>query len=364
MRMKGYGVGDFLWTSAAPCSKSDPLNNATNSCSSVTWCPNNVETRLNYTLNLGNFPLPYCLIYRRSTQTLVPMDCSFEAHFTCESPCWRPIFPSQNECLKEESMFEVIGGNTYLKKDHEIRGTWEKTDFGFYFLGRKLVNWKENWMTCCSLGLKPIAVTDSLWKHYDSRASPDFNPQSASLNPKSELFSVVCWSALTRFGCPLHFENFLHNASETIGEHINILGIRKGGSCVAVSIREKWKGKYKDTTLTVKTTLCDSKLLLGCQGTEKTFEIRDDESNCDLPECTGLPDCVMKDEWFLKQPFRVLLSPWRFGNWHSCCDNNILKLQNEYGTWDEAYKRCCSLGMDLLSVHNPAKQYCLGNPYS
>ncbi|CAB3380733.1 Hypothetical predicted protein [Cloeon dipterum] len=77
---------EFLWTSAAPCSKSDPLNKATNSCSSVTWCSNNVQTVLNYTLSLGTLPRPYCMIYRRSTQQLEPTDCSFEALFLCEAP--------------------------------------------------------------------------------------------------------------------------------------------------------------------------------------------------------------------------------------------------------------------------------------
>ncbi|CAB3383668.1 Hypothetical predicted protein [Cloeon dipterum] len=338
---------EYLWTSAAPCSKSDPLNKTTNSCSSVTWCPNNVETRLDYTLNLGKFTPPYCLIYRNSTNQLELLDCSIKAFFTCESACSRAVISSQNNCQKDESLFEVIGRKAYLKKEHEIRGTWEKTQFGFfYYLGEKFVNWRENWMTCCSLGLKPIALTDSLLDHF---------------NRSNILQGVAFWSALTRAGCPLHFENFLHNASESLN-NVTIFGIRQGGSCVAVSIKETGDKEVKSATA-VKTNVCASKLLLGCQGTEQTFDIRDYSSNCDLPVCTGLPDCVMKDEIFLKQPFRVLLAPWRFGNLHSCCDNSILELHEEYGTWDEAYKRCCSLGMDLLSVHNPAKQDCLGNPY-
>ncbi|XP_065334454.1 uncharacterized protein LOC135935820 [Cloeon dipterum] len=159
----------LLWTSAAPCSKSDPLNKTTSSCSSVTWCPNNVETRLNYTLNLGKFTRNDCIVYRWSTKQLEPKDCSYKAYFSCEPACWRPILPSQNECQKDESLFEVIGGKTYLKKDQEIRGTWQQTNFGFYyFFGEKLVNWKENWMTCCSLGLKPLAVTDSLTEHFNN----------------------------------------------------------------------------------------------------------------------------------------------------------------------------------------------------
>ncbi|XP_065335333.1 uncharacterized protein LOC135936452 [Cloeon dipterum] len=202
-------------------------------------------------------------------------------------------------------------------------------------------------MTCCSLGLKPLAVTNDLWDHFKKA--------------NNSVQNLVYWSAMNRNGCPLHFENFLHNLSATSLNSIH--GIRKGGSCVAVSFREKVNIEI-DPAIVFKTTACASKLLLGCEETEKTFEIREDTiSNCDLPECTGLPDCVMEHDFFLKRPFRVLLAPWRFGNWHSCCDNSILELHDEYGTWDEAYKRCCSLGMDLLSVHNSAKQYCLGNPY-
>ncbi|CAB3387297.1 Hypothetical predicted protein [Cloeon dipterum] len=338
---------EFLWTSAAPCSKSDPLDKATNSCSSVTWCSNNVESRLNYTLNLGKFSRPYCIIYRKSTQRLVPADCSLEASFMCESACSKPKCPLPNDCLKDESLFEVIGGKTYLKKEHEIRGTWEPTNFGFYFFGEKLVNWKENWMTCCSLGLKPLALTRALFDHNND-------------NPNIPMQGVVYWSAMTRDGCLLHFENCLHKETSELLDAI-ICGVRNGGSCVAVSNRDKSVRQYIGTSLILKFTICYSKLLLGCEGTEKTFDIRVDTSNCDLPECTGLPNCVMKDELSVAQGF--LVAPWRFGNWHSCCDNNILELHNEYGTWDEAYKRCCSLGMDLLSVHNPAKQDCLGNPY-
>ncbi|CAB3385442.1 Hypothetical predicted protein [Cloeon dipterum] len=268
--------------------------------------------------------------------------------FTCESACSKPVCPFQNDCHKDESLFEVIGEKTYLKKEHEIRGTWELAEFGFYFLGEKLVNWKENWMTCCSLGLKPLAITNSFFNQFNRLNSP--------------MQGLVYWSAMTRAGCLLFFENCLHNASESID--VEIYAVRKGGSCVAVSSRDPKATELMIWSLAVKTNLCASKLLLGCQGTEQTFEIRDDKiNNCDLPECTGIPDCVMEDEFFLKQPFKVLLAPWRFGNWHSCCDNSILELRNEYGTWDEAYKRCCSLGMNLLSVHNPAKQDCLGNPY-
>ncbi|XP_065334733.1 uncharacterized protein LOC135935998 [Cloeon dipterum] len=97
----GYEDREFLWTSAAPCSKSDPLNKATNSCSSVTWCPNNVETRLNYTLNLSNFTRPYCIIFRTTGKKFEPMDCSFKSIFSCESACSRPILPPKNECQKD-----------------------------------------------------------------------------------------------------------------------------------------------------------------------------------------------------------------------------------------------------------------------
>ncbi|XP_065334759.1 uncharacterized protein LOC135936017 [Cloeon dipterum] len=290
-----YETIDFLWTSAAPCSESDPLNKATNSCSSVTWCPNNGETRLNYTLNLGKFTRPYCMIYRNSTKQLELLDCSIKAYFSCESACSRAVIPLQNECKKDESLFEVIGGKSYLKKEHEIRGTWEKTKFGFYyFLGEKMVNWKENWITCCRLGLKPIALTKSLLDHFNRSNIP--------------VQGVAFWSALTRAGCPLHFENFLHNASEWLEsfKNVTIFGIRQGGSCVAVSIKETG-GKEVKSGVAVKTNVCASKLLLGCQGTEQTFDITDYSSNCDLPVCTGLPDCVIEDEIFLKQPFRALL---------------------------------------------------------
>ncbi|XP_065337627.1 uncharacterized protein LOC135938053 [Cloeon dipterum] len=199
------------------------------------------------------------MIYRKSTQQLEPLDCSIKAYFTCESACSRPIFPS-NECKKDESLFEGIGGKTYIKKEHNIRGTWEQTNFGFfYFFGEKLVSWKENWMTCCSLGLKPLAVTDSLFDHF--------------MTPNIPLQGVAFWSALTRAGCPLHFENFLHNATGTLNNVI-IYGIRQGGSCVAGSILEIETNGGLVSGLVVKTTVCASKLLLCCQGTEKTFEIR------------------------------------------------------------------------------------------
>ncbi|XP_065336078.1 uncharacterized protein LOC135936983 [Cloeon dipterum] len=113
-------------------------------------------------------------------------------------------------------------------------------------------------MTCCSLGLKPLALTDRLMVHFD--------------RPNSPMQGVVYWSAMTRAGCPLHFENCLHNSSQSL--FIDVCGIRKGGSCVAVSIRDPKTKEMMGTSLAVKTTVCASKLLLGCQGTEQTFEIR------------------------------------------------------------------------------------------
>ncbi|CAB3388709.1 Hypothetical predicted protein [Cloeon dipterum] len=54
-------------------------------------------------------------------------------------------------------------------------------------------------------------------------------------------------------------------------------------------------------------------------------------------------------------------APQRLGKWLSACDHSFLQLPNPYGTWDEAYKRCCSVGMDLLSIQNPGKQICLAS---
>ncbi|XP_065337298.1 uncharacterized protein LOC135937894 [Cloeon dipterum] len=188
------------------------------------------------------------------------MDCAFKAHFSCESECLRPILPPQNECQKDGSLFEKIGGKTYLKKEHEIRGTWEQNELGFYFFGEKFVNWQENWMTCCRLGLKPIALINNILDHLETP------------NIIAAMQGVVYWTAMTRAGCHLHFENFLHNESETFV--FAIYGIRKGGSCVAASIRDPKSAEVVGPSLAVKTKNCASKLLLGCEGTEQTFEIR------------------------------------------------------------------------------------------
>ncbi|CAB3360403.1 Hypothetical predicted protein [Cloeon dipterum] len=338
---------DFIWTSAVPCSKSDPLDRATNSCSSVTWCSNNVETRLNYTINLAQASPPYCMAYQFSKQQLVLVNCSFETIFLCEPSCSEPKCPPKSLCKRDDSWFEVVDGKNYLKKDLKIRGKWEQSPYGVsYFLGEKLVTWQENWMTCCSLGLKPIVVTTAL-KFFDESSS--------------SMQGIVYWTALTRAGCPFHFKNCFHNY-ESIS-NLSINGMQEGGSCVAVSTRDPLTKAKMKVSLALKSMVCSSKLLLGCEGQEQTFEFRKDiPIDCDLPECRGIPECVPDESNFIKQPRRVMLAAGRFGNWFSACDHRFLELKKEYGTWDEAYKRCCSLGMDLLSIHNSNKQFCLNNP--
>ncbi|CAB3387363.1 Hypothetical predicted protein [Cloeon dipterum] len=282
---------EFLWTSAAPCSQSDPLNKATNSCSSVTWCTNNLESKLNYTLNLGRISPPYCLVFKRSSQQLVPVECSFKALFLCELACSRPTCPSAGECKKDDSLFETIDGKTYMKQTMQ---------------------------------------------------------------------GLVYWTAMTRSGCPYHFENCLHNVSESFS--LNINGMHKGGSCVAVSVRDpSTAARLNNVGLAAKVSICSSKLLLGCEGPEKTFEVREEESsNCKLPQCTGLPACVM--DKLRQRQYLTITAPQRFGFWVTECQHNMIELQNELGTWDEAYKRCCSLGMDLVAIQNPNRQNCMEKP--
>ncbi|CAB3388705.1 Hypothetical predicted protein [Cloeon dipterum] len=339
---------EFLWTSAVPCSKSDPLNKTTNSCSSVTWCSSKVETRLDYTLNLGQFSPPYCLIYKRSTKQLVPTNCSFGSFFMCELPCSKPICPPEKMCIKDESIFEVVDGKTYMKPGREIRGKWEKSKFNssyYFFLGEKLVTWTENWKTCCSLGLKPLSLGEDI-THFDRSKSP--------------MQGVVYWTAMTRAECPYQFENCFQENKEEFP--MPIYGTKEGGSCVAISVRDDVARATIGTGMAVKVIVCTSKLLMACEGPTQTFEVRENIVSCDTPECSGIPDCVMDDSKFLTRPVRVLLNPSRYGRWSSSCDMSFLQLNNELGTWDEAYKRCCSHGMDLMSIQNSNQQNCLYKP--
>ncbi|XP_065336514.1 uncharacterized protein LOC135937298 isoform X2 [Cloeon dipterum] len=341
---------EFLWTSAAPCSKSDPLDAKTKSCSSVTWCSNDVATRLDYTLYLGRFSPPYCMIYRRSSRQLEPTNCTLEASFFCETPCSKPKCPLPDECIKDDSLFTVTKGKSYLKSGNKFGGKWIRSNNNIsYFLGEKQVDWSENWKTCCSLGLKPIALTDNLTNQFDREDSP--------------MQGLVYWTAMTRADCPYEFENCFHsNATEPFSIP-TIHGVFQEGSCVAVTVRDPSAKLYLGYRIAVKTTPCISKLLLACEGPVQTFRMKKKKkTNCKVPDCTGIAECVMDDSNFLTQPFRVLLVPQRFGNWTISCSHSFLELPNEYGTWDEAYTRCCSLGMDLLSFQNPIKQHCLANP--
>ncbi|XP_065334629.1 uncharacterized protein LOC135935926 [Cloeon dipterum] len=336
---------NFVWTSAVPCSKSDPLNKTTNSCSSVTWCSSKIESRLDYTLNLGKFSPPYCLMYKWTTKQLVPTNCSFGSFFMCELSCSKPSCPSEKMCIKDESLFEVVDGKTYMKSGREIRGKWEKSVLNnthhYYFLGEKLVTWSENWKTCCSLGLKPLPLDEQV-SHFDRSNSP--------------MQGVVYWTAMTRADCQYQFENCFQ---ESTVYPSRVYGLKEGGSCVAVSVRDSIAKTVTGIGLASKTMLCNSKLLMACEGPVQTFDVREKITSCDLPKCTGIPDCVMDDSKFLTRPARVLLDTQTYGVWDIACDMSFLPFRNELGTWDEAYKRCCSLGMDLMSIQNPSKQNCM-----
>ncbi|CAB3389059.1 Hypothetical predicted protein [Cloeon dipterum] len=238
-------------------------------------------------------------------------------------------------------------------------GSFNKKGFRLYFDSIEKVMFKKAVESCLYRKLELLAI-DTVEEVNLPYFSPNFREGDSLHFNDSAMQGLVYWTAMTRSGCPYHFENCLHNVSESFS--LNINGMHKGGSCVAVSVRDpSTAARLNNVGLAAKVSICSSKLLLGCEGPEKTFEVREEESsNCKLPQCTGLPACVM--DKLRQRQYLTITAPQRFGFWVTECQHNMIELQNELGTWDEAYKRCCSLGMDLVAIQNPNRQNCMEKP--
>ncbi|XP_065332685.1 uncharacterized protein LOC135934691 [Cloeon dipterum] len=155
----------FVWTSGM--AEGSNCGNA-----AYSWCAGN---RTIIDANAFDLPLEIskkerCLALSTMTKTLVRMSCTTPNYFFCEYKCKTVSCTSNQMCetSKNNALFESGTGKIKRQSVSGVWAEWKQTigvkkySYTSYIFGYKKVTWSENLKICCSLGMKPIKVTDEL----------------------------------------------------------------------------------------------------------------------------------------------------------------------------------------------------------
>ncbi|XP_065336655.1 uncharacterized protein LOC135937432 [Cloeon dipterum] len=165
----------FMWTSGMAEARS--CGNA-----AYSWCSGNRSS-----IRTAEFDLPAevsreerCLVLSMMTKTLVRMNCNDRNYFLCEYKCKSRVSCVNREaCIRNITYFDAAGK---LDRD-SLNGVWaewqqtpklRKISVTKYIFGYQKTSWAESVKLCCSIGMKPIRVTDKLLAALNSKDSITF----------------------------------------------------------------------------------------------------------------------------------------------------------------------------------------------
>ncbi|XP_065335077.1 uncharacterized protein LOC135936249 isoform X2 [Cloeon dipterum] len=362
----------FIWTSGISEGKN---------CSNVaySWC---AGSRAN--IRPADFDLPLevnrkerCLALSMMTKTLVRMNCNDTNHFYCEFKCKTAICMKKEECIQNKIYFD---NNATAKLDRDkligVWAEWQK-DLGInrmsyttYIFGYKKITWMENTRLCCSIGMKPVKVTDALLAALNSNSSFSiiYNNQ-ANASDDRELIKTSFWTAATRQGCAGQFRFCLHDELgpwDSTDDFWEMINPRDDGSCLVVDRQYAKEG----APFGVRQVQCSAPTAnFACQMENKRIDdlvnAGSNKNNtslaCEQPHCSlGSALCDINKDVALtmERGERVLIKPSRLGEWKTSCGVSFL-IHNKDMVWEKAIEFCCTLGMRLLSVQSFEKLACL-----
>ncbi|XP_065346454.1 uncharacterized protein LOC135943717 [Cloeon dipterum] len=371
----------FVWTSGM--AEGSICGNA-----AYSWCAGNRTS-----IDAKAFDLPLevsknerCLALSVMTKTLVRMSCTTPNYFFCEYKCKTVACMSNQICetSKNDSLFESGTGKIKRQSVSGVWAEWQKTigynkySYTSYLFGYKKVNWTENLKICCSLGMKPIKVTDELLSALNTVGNASnkitifYTPEYESeTNTTEERFVIKTsfWTAVTRLGCAGQYRYCLYDdigpwdSQDKFWDKVNP---RDDGSCLAVD-REYTK---TGTPFGVRQMKCSSPSTnFACQregqrvdefvngDQEKSTRV---QRSCNSPICSDLNYCQLNQfsTASKENKERILFKPRSLGDWKSACGVRFL-IHNQMKDWFGALEFCCSLGMRLLSVQSYEKLNCL-----
>ncbi|XP_059481817.1 uncharacterized protein LOC132200398 isoform X2 [Neocloeon triangulifer] len=230
-------------------------------------------------------------------------------------------------------------------------------DFGgkTYLLGKNAVDWKENWKTCCALGMTPMIFVsqDELTEFARGFEKYASNKETKYWTGgfKHELNNM--WSWCTKDSPDPMDENLVTELSKEKDKSDN--------NCVSMSTSVG--GSITLTNYLCNITMAtdsNSSIYLACESIDKTpDDLLGDRSKC-TTRCNATRSCKRNETLFKfnKNNEMILENRYKYGRWVSKCGRYFL-FSNKTNTYDEARDRCCALGMELLSIKTAAKRKCL-----
>ncbi|XP_065344318.1 uncharacterized protein LOC135942233 [Cloeon dipterum] len=375
----------FIWTSGMAEGKK--CANA-----AYSWCAGN-KTRITASslgLPAQVSPTERCLALSMMSKTLVRMKCNELNYFFCEYKC------KTVNCIREDIC--RVTNRTYFDQSGKLKrlmlgGVWAvwqqrqwngvSRDTAFLF-GHKKVTWTENIRLCCSIGMKPVRVTDLLLDTLTSEGNQSSRifvqaPYGMTAGGR-ELVKTSFWTAATRQGCAGQYRFCQHDDQGPWDSQDNfwqMVNPRDVGSCLVVDRQYAKSG----TPFGVRQVQCsrpsanfacqkDGKNIADLVNDDKMTAAQGEERACNLPLCPNAMYCDMNldassGNFYLQIQYslkyaseRVLLKPYLLGEWKTACGVRFLTTTREM-SWKESFDYCCRLGMRLLTVQSVEKLSCL-----
>ncbi|CAB3378810.1 Hypothetical predicted protein [Cloeon dipterum] len=226
----------FMWTSGA--AEGRGCGNA-----AYSWCSGNRSS-----IRTAEFDLPAevsreesCLVLSMMTKTLIRMNCNDRNYFLCEYKCKKVSCVNREACVRNVTYFDAAG-----KLDRaSLNGVWAewqqtsklgKISVTTYIFGYQKTSWAEGVKLCCSIGMKPIRVTDTFLAAFNSKHSITFFKNSVNSTDR-ELIKTSFWTAATRQGCAGQFRFCLHDDVgpwDSTDDFWDMVNPRDDGSCLVV----------------------------------------------------------------------------------------------------------------------------------
>ncbi|XP_065346726.1 uncharacterized protein LOC135943983 [Cloeon dipterum] len=280
---------------------------------------------------------------RRRMSTASAMTTVFDENapdIEAGSDCYDACYPN--------STFLTASGSV---KDKDQYGTFIEFGGKTYLLGIMPMSWRENWMTCCAIGMQPVIFAESK-EVTDFTANTQNNPEVKFWTGgfKHELNNM--WSWCTK-DSPEPIDNDLMTDVSSNGDNNDL-------NCIIMTA-----GAGISTTLTnvfcnITQTKDSEPLNLACESIDKTTnDLVIANPKC-TARCNNNRQCKRNETLFkFKSSGELVLEKrYTYGRWVSKCGRYFL-FSNGTATFDEARQKCCALGMELLSIKTAAKRKCL-----
>ncbi|XP_065350656.1 uncharacterized protein LOC135946374 [Cloeon dipterum] len=173
--------------------------------------------------------------------------------------------------------------------------------------GKKKVTWAENMKLCCSIGMKPIRVTDELLSTLNSIgvSYESFKIFDKTVNSTEDrmLIKTSFWTAATRQGCAGHYRFCMHDdvgpwdSQDSFWDTVNP---RDSGSCLVVDRQYANKEgapfgvRQVQCSVPIANFACqkDGKRITDFVNLEKNADMEKANTGCDLPYCAEQQLCM------------------------------------------------------------------------